>query len=65
MREKLEDLMKEYGVDGDPADVLFVVSDFMKYATEKLKAEEPYATRTIEDYECAAYNVQSIVSEID
>ena len=65
MREKLEDLMKEYGVDGDPVDVLYVVSDFMKYAAEKTEVEYPYATKTIEAYEKAAYEVQSIVSDLD
>lgn len=65
MKEKLEELMREYRVDGDPADVLYVVSDFMKYAAEKTKAECSYAINTINSYEKAAYEVQFIVSELD
>ena len=65
MREKIEQLMRDYNVSGDPADVLYVVSDFMKYAAEKTEVEYPYATKTIEAYEKVAYEVQSIVSDLD
>lgn len=65
MREKLEQLMKEYNVSGDPENVLYVVSDFMKYAAEKTEVEYPYAIKSIEAYEKAAYEVQSIVSDLD
>ena len=65
MREKFEQLMRDYNVSGDPENVLYVVSDFMKYAADKTEVEYPYATKTIETYEKVAYELQAIVGDLD
>lgn len=66
MKEKFEEILKEHGIYGeDIEEILYSVSDMLKYMADETKEKEPYAVNTIDSMEKAAYEVRSLVNDLD
>jgi len=66
MREKFEEILKEHNIYGeDIEEILYAVSDMLEYMADETKEKEPYAVNTIDRMEKAAYEVRSLVNDLD
>lgn len=66
MREKFEEILKEHNIYGeDIEEILYSVSDMLEYMADETKEKEPYAVNTIDRMEKAAYEVRSLVNDLD
>lgn len=64
-RSELKELMKEYCiVECELEDVCDFVSELLYRRAKELEEEEPYATRTIQKYEEAAYEAYDLIHYI-
>ena len=65
MREKFDEILKEYGIYGeDVEDILNAVYDMIIYAADEIKRNEPYATNSIDRLEKAAYEIFNLKDEL-
>lgn len=65
MREKFDEILKEYGIYGeDVEDILNAVYDMVIYAADETKRNEPYATNSIDRLEKAAYEIFNLKNEL-
>ena len=68
-RQELNEIMKRNAiVPCELNDVIAFVSDLLEFQSDEIKRNEPYATRTIQDIETAAYlvwNLQDYISELE
>lgn len=61
-RSELKEIMKKYCiVECELDDVCDFVSELLHRRAKELEANEPYATRTIQKYEEAAYEVWDLL----
>ena len=66
MREKFEEILKEHNIYGeDIEEILYAVSDMLEYMADETKEKEPYAVNTLDRLETAAYEVRSLVNDLD
>ena len=67
--EQLKNIMdRNLIVSCEIFDAIAFVTELLEFQAEEIKANEPYATRTIRDIESAAnivYNLQDYVSELE
>lgn len=60
-KEKFEKMLKDRRLVDDAEEIISAVSDFLYAKADKIKQEEPYATRTIQKYEDAARVVFNVL----
>lgn len=60
-REKFESILEDHGIYGEDVEqILSAVHDMLVFVADEIQKEEPYATKTIEKYNSAAYEVFSL-----
>ena len=68
-KQELNNIMKRNAiVPCEIDDVIAFVAELLEYQADETKKNEPYATRTIQDIEVAAYlvwNLQDYISELE
>ena len=58
MRKKFENILKEHGIYGEDIEkIMYAVHDMLTFMADKIDEEEPYATKTVKEYNDAAYKV--------
>lgn len=66
MREKFEAILRDNGIYGESVeDVIMAVHDMLACMADKLEAEEPNATTTINDLNRCAYEVFDLLNALD
>jgi hypothetical protein len=62
-KEQLKEIMNKHCIVGcEVEDVIYFVQDLLEFQADELKATEPYATRSIERLEAAAYEVWDLIA---
>ena len=64
-KSELIKLMNKYLIFDDVDNVCDFVSDLLYKRANEIEATEPYATRTINEYEAAAYKAFELIDYID
>lgn len=66
MREKFKEILEDHEIYGeDVEEILYAVSDILDYVADDMKKKMPYATNSIDRLKKAAYEVYSLVNELD
>ena len=62
--KEINELKAEYGVYDDIDDVLDFVSDLLNQRAREIEKNEPYAMRTVEFLDKAAYEVWDLINYV-
>lgn len=62
--KEFNELRKKHSIYDDIDEVLDFVSELLHRRAREIEKEEPYATRTIDDLDKAAYEVWSLIDYI-
>lgn len=61
-KEQLKEIMKRHCIVGcEVEDVIYFVQDLLEFQADETKVNYPYATRSIEKLEVAAYEVWNLL----
>ncbi len=67
-KEQFKNIVKKYStllvLEDDVEAAFDFVRDVLEAEADAIKAAEPYATNTIDRYECAAYEVGEVCREV-
>ena len=63
MQKEFEKILVEHGIYGEyPEEILYAVQDMIEAVINKIKEEEPYATKTIERLEIASREIFNLIN---
>ena len=65
-REQFKEIMRKHCiVDCEVEDVIYFIQDLLEFQADELKANEPYAVRSINQLESAAREVWNLVEYLE